>query len=104
MSKKRPVTQSEYKVSAESTSELCGRASGKLSDIGRNLSRSADFSPCTIEAMRGMLSDLDTLRNALKVMVDLSVRRGCTHFDEQKDALMSGDLRLDRRSTDMAAE
>lgn len=104
MSKKGPVSQSEYKNAAATTSEVCERSGAKLVEIARHLGNSPDFSPCTIENMRAVLNDIDTLRTALKGMVEVSVRRGCTHFDEQKERLLDGTLRLNRRSTDMAAE
>lgn len=106
--KKGFVSQGEYKSEAQAAGSLIQRQAEKLSDIARNLNVSADFSPCTIDAMRNALAEIDGLRATLKHMVGVSVNRGCTHFEEQKAKLLDGTLRLNRRQReddiDKAAE
>lgn len=103
--KKAVISQGAYKVVAGTNAERIQDASERLADIARNLTVAADFSPCTIDAMRKALSDIPALQAALKGMVEVSVQRGCTHFDEQKEKLLEGNLRLNRRAElDQAAE
>jgi hypothetical protein len=101
---KKSVTQESYKLAASNTSETVQRHAQRLADIARCLSVSKDFSPCTMTEMRAALSDIRSLQEALKDMVSISVARGCTHYEEQKEALLDGTLRLNRRESDQAAE
>lgn len=113
--KKANVTQQDYKDAAQNTAAYIKRQAEKLAEISRNLSVSADFSPCTIESMRTTLADMKELSSYLTRMSAVSVQRGLTAIEEEKvrtvasldarkAALLDGTLRLNRRVSDMAAE
>lgn len=105
MSKKtNVVTLESYKGQASETARASGQVGAKLADIVRNLNASPDFSPCTIKLMQEALTDIEELQKRLKHMVALSVNRGCTHFEEEKQKLLEGTLKLNRRDVAEAAE
>ncbi len=101
---KKSVSQDSYKLAASNTSDALARQAQRLADIARCLANGKDFSPCTIREMQAAMKDIKPLQEALKDMVTISVARGCTHYEEQKEALLDGTLRLNRRESDMAAE
>lgn len=105
MPKKKGTNKDEYLSCAKDSSGFIQRQAERLTGVGKNLAISPDFSPTNIEAMKQALAEMKRTADHLKKMIDISVNRGCTHYDEQKEKLLEGTLRIDRRGeSDLAAE
>lgn len=105
MPRKRETNKNEYLSHAKDSSSFIQKQGERLANVGRNLEVAPDFSPTNIEMMKVALAEMKRTSDHLKKMIDISINRGCTHYDEQKEKLLEGSLRLDRRSeSDLAAE
>jgi len=99
------LTQEEFLAEVKQVQAQLATQSAKLAELVRHVGAAPDFSPVVMkeaEALLATLEEQDT-HKLVKRVHTLNKARGVSFYDEKKEELLAGELKLDRRS-DMAAE
>ena len=103
MSKK--VSQAEYLETAKAMASVIAKQAVKLSEIHKFIQNAPDFSPETLKSIREAMSQAAEVNSACKTLERLTLQRGNAFYDEAKERLNNGTLKIVRREEiDTAAE
>lgn len=103
-SRAKAYSQEAYKTTASASVEPIRKHAARLAEIATLLERAPDFSASTLTLLHAAIQEMETVEKVCKKVREVSIKRGITHFDEQKAALMRGTLKINRRDIQEAAE